>query len=81
VHGPIPVVPVESLLRAEFWDVEVVHLPCALVVVQVPPLGQVVHVIVPIEAGHAHTQWTNSEGLITTRMRTLNHSGADASPS
>lgn len=51
----VPVVPVGRFMAVVFRHVKVVHLPRALVIREVSPLDQVVHVAVFVKAKHTHT--------------------------
>lgn len=46
-----PVIPVGGFKTVIFRDVKIIHLPGALVIGQVPPLDQVMHIAIFVETG------------------------------
>lgn len=57
-----PVVPVRSFMTIIFRDVKIIHLPGALVIGQISPLDQVMHISILIETTEKTTNVINKKG-------------------
>lgn len=52
-----PVVPIRSFMAVIIWDIEIIHLPGALVVGHVSPLDEIMHIPIFIKtARNKHDQ-------------------------
>lgn len=58
-------IPVLRLVHVKLWDVHVLALPGGLVVRQLPPLDQVVDVVLPVHTRQTETQRAMSGSLLT----------------